>query len=168
MSYNMKRRAFVTRVGQFGAGLVAIAGGLTSWDLLQPLPTSGFGGKVRSIPPGAVPDEGVIEVPAARSYLGKVDGEIVAFSEKCTHLGCRVPYCESSSQFECPCHGSAFNRVGDYLTGPAPRGMDQHPVEVGDDGLLYIDTGSKILGPAPGENLHDIAPTGPSCVAEGE
>lgn len=167
MTDHMKRRSFVKKVGTAGAGLMGVAAGLTSWDLLQPLKTSGFGGKVRTVSPAAVPETGVIEVPAARAYLGRVEGQIVAFSEKCSHLGCRVPYCESSSQFECPCHGSVFNRVGDYLEGPAPRGMDRYPVELGDDGLLYIDTGSKEDGPAPGELIIDEDPTGPACEAEG-
>lgn len=167
MTDDMKRRAFVKKAGATGAGLMGIAAGWTSWDLLQPLPASGFGGKVRSVPPTAVPDVGVVEVPAARAYLGRVEGEIVAFSEKCSHLGCRVPYCESSSQFKCPCHGSVFNRVGDYLEGPAPRGMDRYPVEVGDDGLLYIDTGTKVNGPPPSTPTIDEPATGPACETDG-
>ncbi len=168
MSYNMKRRSFITKAGVGGAGLIGIAGAWTSWDLIQPLPTSGFGGKVRTVAPTAVPDKGVLEVPAARAYLGKdPEGIVVAYSEKCSHLGCRVPFCESSSQFECPCHGSVFNQSGDYITGPAPRGMDQYPVELGDDGLLYIDTGSRMDGPAPGTFVLDEPATGPACEAEG-
>ncbi len=150
-----------------GAGLVAAAGAWTSWDLLWPLPTAGFGGRVRSITPDAVPETGVVEIPAARAYLTRIDGEIVALSEKCTHLGCRVPFCDSSGQFECPCHGSVFNRVGDYLAGPAPRGMDRYPVDLDPDGLLYIDTGDRQDGPEPGVLNVDEPPTGPSCATEG-
>ena len=69
------------------------------------------------MPPEAVPETGAIEVPQARAYLVRIEGEIHALSEKCTHLGCRVPFCNTSSQFECPCHGSVFNRAGDYRVG---------------------------------------------------
>ncbi len=100
------------------------------------------------------------------AYLVRVNGELHALSQKCTHLGCRVPFCESSGQFECPCHGSVFNRAGEYRAGPAPRGMDEHPVEVGEDGLVYIDTGSTEEGPAPGGESIDEPPTGPSCAEE--
>ena len=144
------------------------AGLWTTWDLLRPGETTGFGGKVRTVAPDAVGDTGVVEIPAAKSYLARIDGEVRALSQKCTHLGCRVPWCDSSSEFECPCHGSVFNRAGEYRAGPAPRGMDQHPVEVGDDGLLYVDTGTKIEGPPPGDEQYDEPVTGPRCLAEGE
>lgn len=163
----MERRNFLVRAWVAGAGLVAAAGAWTTWDLLRPLPATGFGGVVRAIPPESVPEIGVVEVPAARAYLTRLNGEIVALSEKCTHLGCRVPFCESSGQFECPCHGSVFNRVGDYLAGPAPRGMDRYPVDVGEDGLLRIDTGVTENGPEPGVLNVDEPAAGPSCAAEG-
>ncbi|MEE9416980.1 MAG: ubiquinol-cytochrome c reductase iron-sulfur subunit [Acidimicrobiales bacterium] len=167
MNELLKRREFLNKMWVLGAGLIAAAGAWTTWDLLKPLATTGFGGKVRSILPDAVPEKGVVEVPAARAYLTRINGEIVALSEKCTHLGCRTPYCESSGQFECPCHGSVFNRAGDYVTGPAPRGMDSYPIEIGDDGLVYIDTGSRSEGPAPGSMQIDEPATGPACTSEG-
>lgn len=145
---------------------MAAAGAWTSWDLLQPGEARGFGGKIRTVSPDSVGETGVIEVPAARSYLVRIDGEIRALSQKCTHLGCRVPFCESSGQFECPCHGSLFNRAGEFRAGPSPRGLDQHPIEVGADGLIYIDTGSLDEGPAPGAESIDEPPTGPQCAEE--
>jgi cytochrome b6-f complex iron-sulfur subunit len=162
----LQRRKFLARLWQGGIALVAGAGAWTTLDLLKPGEARGFGGTVRSFPPDVVADTGVVEVPAARSYLVRVNGEVRALSQKCTHLGCRVPFCESSGQFECPCHGSVFNRAGEYRAGPAPRGMDQHPIEVGEDGLIYIDTGSKIEGPPPGSESIDEPPTGPSCAEE--
>lgn len=165
MTAPINRRSLLGRSWKIGAGLIAAAGAWTTWDLLQPLTPSGFGGKIRTVVPEAVPEAGAVEVRAAKSFLVRIDGEIMALSEKCTHLGCRVPFCESSNRFECPCHGSVFNRAGELLTGPSPRGLDQHPVELGEDGLLYIDTGSKIDGPAPGTQTID-EPSGPSCTEE--
>ncbi|MGD2101974.1 MAG: ubiquinol-cytochrome c reductase iron-sulfur subunit [Acidimicrobiia bacterium] len=163
MSELLNRRDFLTRMWKSGIVLIGAAGIWTTWDLLQPLEASGFGGKVRSVPPDAVPDTGAIEVPQARSYLVRIDGEVHALSEKCTHLGCRVPFCNTSSQFECPCHGSVFNRAGDWREGPAPRGMDRYPIEVGPDGLIYIDTSQAMEGPAQGVVTADEPATGPSC-----
>lgn len=167
MSELLRRRQFLTRLWQAGGALVAAAGAWTTWDLLKPLPTSGFGGLVRSILPDQVPEDDVVEVPAARAYLTRVNGEVTAISEKCTHLGCRVPYCESSGRFECPCHGSVFSRAGDYIAGPAPRGMDTYPTEVGEDGLLYINTGERQDGGKPGTQQIDPAAKGPACATEG-
>jgi len=159
----MRRRAFLVRAWRWGLGLVAAAGAWTSWDLLQPLPTSGFGGKVRAVPIDAVPETGVTEIPTARAYLARIEGEVVAVGWKCPHLGCRVPWCASSSQFECPCHGSFFNRAGEYRAGPAPRGMDRYPIEVDESGVIYIDTGQPVEGPPPGTETIDEPTTGPSC-----
>jgi len=167
MKKTFLRRDFLTGLWAAGGALIAAAGAWTTWDLLQPLATTGFGGLVRSIPPDAVPENAVIEVPAARSFLTKIDNEVIAFSEKCTHLGCRVPFCDSSGRFECPCHGSVFSRGGDFITGPAPRGMDRFPTEIGDDGLLYINTGERIDGPAPGSTVVVEPARGPACTEEG-
>lgn len=163
----MARRNFLTNVWKAGAGLLSATAAWTSWDLLKPVVSSGFGGLVRSISPEAVPETAVVEVRAARAYLTKVDGELVALSEKCTHLGCRTPFCASSGQFECPCHGSVFNRAGDHVSGPAPRGLDRYPTELGEDGLVYIDTGETIAGPPPGTKTIDEPATGPRCAGEG-
>ncbi len=165
MSEEIDRRRLLSRAWTGGLALVATAGAWTTWDLLKPKVTSGFGGLVRTVPPEAVPDVGVLEVPAIRGYLVNLDSEIIALSEKCSHLGCRVPFCESSGQFECPCHGSVFNRAGEHRSGPAPRGLDRYRVDVGDDGLLYVDTGDKVEGPPSGTETIDEPPPGPSCTA---
>lgn len=167
MSDILKRRDFLANTWKTGIGLVGVAGAWTTWDLLQPLPTTGFGGKIKSIPEDAVPDTGVVEIPAARAYLVKVEGEIHALSWKCTHLGCRVPFCVSANEFECPCHGSVFNRLGEYRAGPAPRGMDRYPVESDENGFVIIDTSTKEDGPPPGAETIDEPKAGPSCTTEG-
>jgi cytochrome b6-f complex iron-sulfur subunit len=159
---DMDRRRFLANGWKLGAGLIAAAGVWTSWDLLQPRLASGFGGIVRSVSADTVPDDSVVEVPAARAYLTKIDGEVIALSETCTHLGCRVPYCASSGHFECPCHGSIFNRAGDFLAGPAPRGLDRYPTTVV-DGVVEIDTGETVAGGPPGTMTVDEPAKGPSC-----
>jgi cytochrome b6-f complex iron-sulfur subunit len=166
MSEIIQRREFLANAWKAGVALVGVAGAWTTWDLLQPLPSSGFGGKVRTVSVDSIPDTGVVEVPQARAYLVRINGQIEAISEKCTHLGCRVPYCASSNQFECPCHGSVFNRAGEYREGPAPRGMDRYPIEVDEAGIIVIDTAETDLGPAPGGESINEPKAGPSCAAE--
>jgi len=85
--------------------------------------------------------------------------------QKCPHLGCRVPFCDSSQRFECPCHGSKFNLKGEYLAGPAPRGMDRFPIQVKVDQVV-VDTGTVIEGPARGILTMPSEPAGPSCLGE--
>ena len=91
---------------------------------------------------------------------------IVALYQKCPHLGCRVPECATSQWFECPCHGSQYNRVGEKKGGPAPRGMDRFAVSIS-NGQLTIDTGSVFAGPAIGVNTTGQEAEGPHCIGSG-
>ncbi len=165
MSDIITRRAFLSNMWMWGAGLMGAAGAWTSWDLLQPTDTGGFGGQIRGAPADEIPADDIIVIAGARAYLTRINDEITALYWKCTHLGCRVPWCETSGQFECPCHGSIYNRAGDYRAGPAPRGLDRFPVEIV-DGLVLIDTSTIIEGPAPGGEVIDEPQRGPSCLEE--
>jgi cytochrome b6-f complex iron-sulfur subunit len=107
------------------------------------------------------------DLPKAKdAYTGdELDGMelgFVALDQACTHLGCRVPYCVSSQWFECPCHGSRFNAVGEQRRGPAPRGLDRYQVTL-EGGSLVVDTRHRILGPPPGTDTTDQQPAGPHC-----
>jgi cytochrome b6-f complex iron-sulfur subunit len=90
-------------------------------------------------------------------------GKLMALYQKCAHLGCRVPFCQSSQWFECPCHGSKYNYAGEYELGPAPNGLQRFPVMI-DGGQVKIDTGSPTQGPPRGTNTIHQAPEGPFCV----
>ena len=62
------------------------------------------------------------------------EGTVVAFSAVCTHMGCTVM--PDGAELHCPCHGSVYDLAsGDNVAGPAPRPLDQIPVEVR-DGLV--------------------------------
>lgn len=54
-------------------------------------------------------------------------GEAVAFSSKCTHMGCTVA--PAGAQLKCPCHGSVYDALtGKNVSGPAPRPLP--PIQV--------------------------------------
>jgi cytochrome b6-f complex iron-sulfur subunit len=95
--------------------------------------------------------------------LAGMEAGVVALYQKCPHLGCRVPECKSSQWFECQCHGSQYNRVGEKKGGPAPRGMDRFAVSI-TNGVLTIDTGSVFAGPPVGVNTTGQEAEGPHCV----
>jgi cytochrome b6-f complex iron-sulfur subunit len=90
-------------------------------------------------------------------------GGLMALFQRCVHLGCRVPWCGPSQGFECPCHGSKYNSVGEYFGGPAPRNLDRFVVELVNDRFI-IKTGTVIETPrAPTLSLD--YPQGPSCIS---
>jgi cytochrome b6-f complex iron-sulfur subunit len=96
-------------------------------------------------------------------YAGLIGEGLMALYQKCVHLGCRVPFCQVSQWFECPCHGSKYNRVGEYRDGPAPRSMDRFRVSI-QNGTVNVDTSEVILGPPRGTNTTGQPPEGPFCV----
>jgi cytochrome b6-f complex iron-sulfur subunit len=122
-------------------------------------------------------------VPEARAYVvpapaelseqfadqGVEDAGLMALFQRCVHLGCRVPWCSPSQGFECPCHGSKYDAIGEYFAGPAPRNLDRFAVEVR-SGRFIIKTGT-ILETPRAPILSIKYPQGPSCIgatAEGE
>ncbi len=114
------------------------------------------------------PKEGLPKAKAvypANVYAGMEAG-LVALYQKCPHLGCRVPECASSQWFECPCHGSQYNRVGEKKGGPAPRGMDLFAVSV-NAGVAVVDTGQIIPGAPIGTNTTGQEAEGPHCITGG-
>ncbi len=76
-----------------------------------------------------------------------------ALYQRCPHLGCKPNPCQKNFWFECPCHGSRYDRLGIKAAGaqygPAPRSMDRFSIAVGPDGALVVNTGKITLGPLP-------------------
>ena len=181
------RRQFLTKAlrisfGDF-AGIQAI-----SWlGFLWPKVSGGFGSKIDAGSIEEIKDQlfqadgSVIPafIPSARAYVLPLDQSaaansqfssgstvadgLVAVYQRCVHLGCRVPWCNSSQGFECPCHGSKYNMIGEYFAGPAPRNLDRFNVS-NVNGRFIIDTGTIIESPrAPGMSVK--YPQGLSCIA---
>ncbi len=92
---------------------------------------------------------------------------VMPLYQRCVHLGCRVPFCQQSQWFECPCHGSKYNSAGEYTLGPAPRGMDRFHIEITDAGDVLVDTSEVVLGPPRGTDTLRRPQAGPFCVAPG-
>ncbi len=69
--------------------------------------------------------------PAILVHLS--DGELHAFSQKCTHLGCVVIFESDDQEFYCPCHEGFFAAdSGRALAGPPLRPLGRILVEVRD------------------------------------
>ena len=181
------RRQFMNRsiTVFFGAGLGIF--GAASLGFLWPSLSGGFGSKINVGKIDEILDEinskrEPMYVAEARTWIaefpkdavGKAEGVykgavldgmkqgFVALYQKCVHLGCRVPYCKSSQWFECPCHGSRYNRVGEKKGGPAPRGLDRFGIQISGD-TLVVDTSEVIDGPPIGTDTTGQGAEGPHC-----
>jgi cytochrome b6-f complex iron-sulfur subunit len=65
-----------------------------------------------------------------------------AISKTCTHLGCLVALTDSG--FQCPCHGSKYNREGKVIAGPAPRPLPWLEITESVDGTLVVDAAKEV------------------------
>jgi glycine/D-amino acid oxidase-like deaminating enzyme/nitrite reductase/ring-hydroxylating ferredoxin subunit len=69
---------------------------------------------------GAIVRRGLTKVAAYRDE----DGTLRECSAVCVHLGCIVAWNSSEKTWDCPCHGSRYDRYGRVLQGPANRNLD--------------------------------------------
>jgi cytochrome b6-f complex iron-sulfur subunit len=183
----LTRRQFFNRGILTGLGIFAAGMGAAMLGFLWPSSAGGFGAQIDVGSEDDAKAEFDKKLPfynaGARTYIvpfPKDDVEkakavydpiivkgmeqgYVALYQKCVHLGCRVPWCETSQWFECPCHGSKYNRVGEKKGGPAPRGLDRFPLEVS-GGSITVDTGTIVQGPPIGTDTTGQTAEGAPCV----
>lgn len=50
-------------------------------------------------------------------------GKVESFSALCPHLGCQLQWNPIEKEWDCPCHGSCFDKKGKQLSGPATTDM---------------------------------------------
>ncbi len=153
------RREALKTSWMIGSGLLAGAAAWTTMEALAPLANVEGGGALPLLPPEAYPEGSATFVRTGRLYVTRAKGELFAISQKCPHLGCRVPYCAASGRFECPCHGSVYNLAGEHISGPAPRGMDGYRVQI-ENGRVVVDVSAVVEGAPLGERRFDT-PAGP-------
>jgi cytochrome b6-f complex iron-sulfur subunit len=62
----------------------------------------------------------------------------MVLEQTCTHLGCPVAWTAASNTFNCPCHGSVFNKQGQRIAGPAPSPLHKHNYHI-QNGQLIVE-----------------------------
>jgi cytochrome b6-f complex iron-sulfur subunit len=174
----LSRRQLIRRsVGAAtGLWLLEVTGGTIGF--LWPNLSSGFGGEINlgniqtvggspAVQGATLQDGAPAYFSDARAYvqlidpnLGFQDGtssdgsgsttNVRTLYQRCPHLGCKPNFCTINYWFECPCHGSRYDRLGTKVAelGPAPRSLDRfaHTVQ---GGQLIVDTSKITLGPLP-------------------
>jgi menaquinol-cytochrome c reductase iron-sulfur subunit len=69
--------------------------------------------------------------------LRKSKSEVRVFSDICTHLGCRVTWHPGIEHYVSPCHDGHFDVVGNVVSGPPPRPLDEFVTQI-DNGNLFV------------------------------
>jgi Rieske Fe-S protein len=137
-------RYLVLASGAFAAGNVVVAGWASARGVPEGKPSRIVA--LDDVPIGGshlfrYPGE---EDPAILVRIG--DTDVVAWSQKCTHLGCVVYYAEEQQLLECPCHEGFFDvHTGRVVAGPPERPLPSITVEVR-DGQVWA-TGYQVRGP---------------------
>ncbi|HVF54258.1 MAG TPA: ubiquinol-cytochrome c reductase iron-sulfur subunit [Actinomycetota bacterium] len=182
----VSRRQFLNRAWTASFSVFLGVFGMSSLSFLWPKLTGGFGTKItvgqyedllaQVGPPAFKPlfiaegrfwltyYEGTGDAPVYLA-VGAQEAKMQALYRKCVHLGCSVPFCDTSLLFECPCHGSKYRLSGEFYGGPAPRGLDRFPLTI-EDGKVVVDTGARQDGPPRGTNTWEqfAEPVGSFCV----
>ena len=174
----LSRRQLIRRsIGaSVGLWLLEVGGGTLAF--LWPNLSSGFGATIElgdfptikaspAVQGVSLPDGAPSYFSAARTYVQLLDPtlefqdgdepagvgtttNVRTLYQRCPHLGCKPNFCTKNYWFECPCHGSRYDRLGIKIQeyGPAPRSLDRfaHTVK---GGKLTVDTSKITLGPLP-------------------
>ncbi len=93
-------------------------------------------GKAKAMQPNTpvsfnYPDAGspCVAIKMGQRVAGGVgpDGDIVAYSSLCTHMGCPLIYDAKTRSFKCPCHYSMFDpeKSGQMICGQATEDLPQ-------------------------------------------
>jgi cytochrome b6-f complex iron-sulfur subunit len=135
----LNRRQFLGIAWGGSLALLFAQGAVALIKFLKPVSSGGFGGQIYAGKVEEFAINTVNRILAGRFYVSRTDDGLIALWQKCTHLGCAVPWVEEEGQFHCPCHGSLFDRAGEVTGGPAPRPLDTFSIAI-KNGEVWVDT----------------------------
>ncbi|HEU4401354.1 MAG TPA: Rieske (2Fe-2S) protein [Candidatus Polarisedimenticolia bacterium] len=142
-----ERRSFLARLLMMtGLGMVVASTGAIAARYLYPLKAlkrrrTIFLAPANDIPAGKgrpyrLPDGGT-------ALVTDTGQGIVALSDVCPHLGCKVHYDSAQGRFLCPCHGGVFEKDGRAIAGPPAdegKNLKRYAVShVGDNLFVEIE-----------------------------
>ena len=73
---------------------------------------------------------GIVEIEGEKVGIYKrQDGEIFAVKPYCGHLGCLISWNNLEKTWDCPCHGSRYDYMGNIITEPTVKGLSRYEFE---------------------------------------
>jgi Rieske Fe-S protein len=130
----------LTSIGMFVGNLWIL---VKSWLRRPPVYSERIIGAVTDIGVGEVKLFSYPEATDACIMIRTAPDQVVAYSQKCTHLSCAVYYAKEADRLECPCHEGYFSIAdGSVLQGPPPRALPK--ILLRRDGDQVIATGVRL------------------------
>jgi len=135
------RREFA-RYLVLGSGALAVGTvGIAAWTQLRTINT-GRPRPIVALDQVAVGDTYLFDYPSGNDpaiLLRTSEHDVVAFSQKCTHLGCVVYFQAAEHRWHCPCHEGNFEvETGAVISGPPTRALGRIAVEVRGDTIWAL------------------------------
>jgi Rieske Fe-S protein len=136
----MKRRHLINTL--LSSGLVATAASIIYPILRFIIPPEVAESAVMSVsagrPDDVPPNTGTIFKFGAEPGLliRTTEGELKAFSARCTHLNCTVQYDPAQKLIVCACHNGQFDLNGKNVAGPPPKPLPALNVNVRGDEII--------------------------------
>jgi cytochrome b6-f complex iron-sulfur subunit len=137
------RRSFLARLAMLGGLFVSYAtAALYAVRFIVPPKRPTVVRKVYLTALSTLPESGSasFELPnGAIALVTRTPSGLVALSNRCPHLGCKVSWVDRRKEFFCPCHNGVFDPTGKALSGPpAEEGKDLQafPLEVEGDAVF--------------------------------
>lgn len=136
----LHRRRFLEVTGKFGffgavAGIFASTARFLLPNVLYEPPATFTIGTVEDFPP-----DSVTFLEKNQLFIFRRREGLYAISSICSHLGCNVRWNTEGQEFECPCHGSFFDKTGKTISGPAPKPLKWYELSLVGDGKLQVNT----------------------------
>lgn len=138
----VNRRDFLGLAGLWSAGLAILTALIGTLRLPKPRVSPEASAVFRIGMPAEFPAGTVKVFPDYNVRVFSGSQGVAAISLVCTHLGCIVK--ETQHGFDCPCHGSRYDREGKVLAGPAPRPLRWLAVSQAPDGNLLVDSAAEV------------------------
>lgn len=138
------RRKFLEMLGKFS--FFAAFGGIFTSTMRFMLPNVLYEPSTSFVigTPNDFPPDSATFLEDSRMFVFRRQEGLFAISSICTHLGCNVRWEAENNGFECPCHGSSFDKNGKNTSGPAPRPLRWLKLTLDDDRQLIVDTRDEV------------------------
>ena len=159
---NIPRRTFCNRLLLTSAGIAFVASGLKGQPISQHdralfYPPVKIAGAAQLLPGSFL----YFSYPSASNpavLVRSQDGEYMAYSRKCAHLGCSVDFDSARGCLSCPCHLGVYDaRTGNVVYGPPPRPLDQIVLQMREGGDVWA-IGRRTGGDFNAEPAQHLAP----------